>query len=69
MTCYGPYSKLSEAYTHGMKWLQENGYTLSAPPYEQYLKGPDTQKSPDDFVTQIYFSVKKPDTHKISPCR
>ena len=58
-TCYGPYSKLSETYTRGMEWLQQHGYTLSDSPYEQYLKGPDSVVSPDDFITQIYFPVKK----------
>ena len=58
-TCYGPYTKLSETYTRGIEWLQQNGYALASPPYEQYVKGPDTVKSPDDFITQVYFPVKK----------
>jgi DNA-binding transcriptional MerR regulator len=57
--CKGPYAKLSEAYCKGIEWLQQNGYTLVAPPYEQYQNGPDTEKSPDNFVTQIYFPVKQ----------
>ena len=58
-TCYGPYTKLSETYTRGIEWLQQNGYALASPPYEQYVTGPDTVKSPDDFITQVYFPVKK----------
>ena len=57
--CRGAYSNLSNAYARLMEWMTENGYALAGAPYEQYEKGPMETESPDEFLTRIYFPLKK----------
>lgn len=58
-TCNGAYSKLPHSYAKLAEWITENGYKVISPPYEQYLKGPMESLSAEDFITQIYFPIKK----------
>lgn len=58
-TCNGAYSKLPHSYAKLVEWITENGYEVVSPPYEQYLNGPMESRSTEDFITQIYFPVKK----------
>lgn len=58
-TCKGAYSSLPTVYARLTEWIIENDYTIAAAPYEQYLKGPMDSQSDEEFVTQIYFPVKK----------
>ncbi|QJW47854.1 MerR family transcriptional regulator [bacterium BFN5] len=58
-TCNGSYSKLSHSYAKLMEWITENGYEVIASPYEQYLKGPMESQSTEDYITQIYFPIRK----------
>lgn len=57
--CKGAYSNLSSVYAKITEWINENGYEVVSAPYEQYLKGPADSESAEDFLTQIYFPVKK----------
>lgn len=57
--CKGPYSNLTNTYAKLTEWINENGYEIVSAPYEQYVKGPMTEKSIEDFITKIYFPIKK----------
>ncbi|GMA97989.1 MerR family transcriptional regulator [Pelosinus sp. IPA-1] len=58
-TCKGAYSNLPNSYAKLTEWINENGYDVTSAPYEQYLKGPMESQSADDYITQIFFPVKK----------
>ncbi len=52
----GSYTRLNETYTALAKWIDANGYSIAAPPYELYLNSPaDTDEK--GLVTEIYFPV------------
>ncbi len=53
----GSYQTISLAYTALSKWIQENGYTISGPQRELYLKGEWDSKSPDEYITEIQIPV------------
>jgi DNA-binding transcriptional MerR regulator len=57
--CKGAYSTLPNVYAKLTEWISENGYQVVSAPYEQYIKGPMEAKSADDFITNVYFPVKK----------
>lgn len=42
-----------------MKWIETNGYKISGDPFDIYIKVPREASSPDEFVTEVYFPVKK----------
>ncbi|MFZ5969343.1 MAG: MerR family transcriptional regulator [Bacillota bacterium] len=58
-THIGPYSEVGEAYGELMDWIKEEGYEITGAPFEKYIKGPEAQRSPKDFVTEVYFPVYK----------
>ena len=55
----GSYSSIGDAYAAVMKWIETNGYKISGAPFDIYIKGPREASSPDEFVTEVYFPVKK----------
>lgn len=55
----GAYSSIGDAYAAIMKWIEANGYEISGAPFDVYIKGPREVSSPDEFVTEVYFPVKK----------
>lgn len=55
----GPYSGLPDAYGAIVTWMNVNGYKMDGMPYEIYLKTQFDNLSPDQWVTEIYFPVKK----------
>ena len=55
----GAYSSIGDAYAAVMKWIETNGYKISGAPFDMYIKGPREASSPDEFVTEVYFPVKK----------
>ena len=56
---YGSYSKLNEAYGAITKWIDENGYKITAPPYEIYVKNQFDKIPTEEWETRIFFPVKK----------
>lgn len=58
-TFVGAYSRLGEAYAKVTKWMEENGYRCTGVPFDIYLTGAETTKSPDQFVTEVCFPVSK----------
>ncbi len=63
LCCYaihvGRYDDFTEIYAALMEWTEKEGYAISAPPYEKYVKGYQDNVSEDEFVTEIYFPIKK----------
>jgi effector-binding domain-containing protein/DNA-binding transcriptional MerR regulator len=53
----GSYQTISFAYNALTKWIQENGYTISGPQRELYLKGEWDSESADDYITEIQVPV------------
>lgn len=58
-THFGGYSNLSEAYATLTEWIAENGYEISAAPYEIYIKNQYDKIPPEQWETKIFFPVKK----------
>ncbi|QZY53879.1 MerR family transcriptional regulator [Crassaminicella profunda] len=55
----GAYSEIGEGYAALMDWIKENNYEVIGAPFDRYIKGPDTRCNPKDYITEIYFPVKK----------
>lgn len=55
----GGYSNLSEAYAALSSWIKENGYEITAAPYEIYIKNQYDKIPPEQWETKIFFPVKK----------
>jgi len=55
----GPYSELTAVYANLMKWIENESYELISPPYEIYVTDPHQNNAPEDYVTEVYFPVKK----------
>ena len=54
----GEYGKLHETYTRLGAWVDSQGYTISAPPYEIYLNDP-CEVPQDQLLTEVYFPINK----------
>ena len=56
----GPYENFSQAYTVLIGWINANGYRVSGPYREIYLRGPGPQPAPPEtYVTEIQAPVEK----------
>ncbi|MFT9816224.1 MerR family transcriptional regulator [Lysinibacillus sp. NPDC056185] len=55
----GAYPELTSVYANLMKWIENEGYELILPPYEIYVTDPHQANSPGDYITEVYFPVKK----------
>ena len=55
----GPYDDFTACYTALAEWIEHEGYTIAGQPIELYVKGCDSNALPDDYVTEIYFPIKK----------
>lgn len=55
----GAYPELTSVYANLMKWIDHEGYDLILPPYEVYITDPNQTKIPKNYVTEVYFPVKK----------
>jgi DNA-binding transcriptional MerR regulator len=58
-THYGPYDDFTACYTALMEWIEREGYTISGPAIELYVKGCDNNVQPSEYATEIYFPIKK----------
>lgn len=59
VTHVGPYDDFSPAYAALMEWIEREGYTISGPPFDMYMKGCEAGGPPEEYVTQIYFPIKR----------
>lgn len=55
----GSYEGLPSVYTRQLQWAAKEGYSNNEALFEMYLVGPHDAKSEEDFVTEVYFPVKK----------
>jgi predicted transcriptional regulator YdeE len=55
----GSFEALPEAYRALMGWIETNGYRVAGPNRDVYLRGPESDLSPDEYVTEVQFPVKK----------
>lgn len=55
----GPYNDFHPAYQALTGWTQANGYHITGPNREIYLRGPWEGIASDEFVTEIQFPVEK----------
>ncbi len=58
-THIGSYDDFTPCYTALMEWIDNEGYTISGPPFELYVKGCEDNVQPSEYVTEIYFPIKK----------
>jgi effector-binding domain-containing protein len=59
LTRVGPYDDFTPAYQELMDWVQSNGYQIIGPNREIYLRGPEANIAPEEYVTEIQFPVTK----------
>ncbi len=55
----GAYSTLSEGYAALVKWINENGYEIAAPPFEIYVKSHVDNIPAEQWETEIFFPIKE----------
>ncbi|MFD0590980.1 MerR family transcriptional regulator [Paenibacillus sp. GCM10027627] len=55
----GTYDYIGYAHIALEEWIVYNGYEFDGPPYETYLKGPESECSPEEYVTQVCFPIVK----------
>ncbi len=58
-THIGPYDDFTPCYTALAEWMEREGYSVSGPPFELYVKGYEDNVPPTEFVTEIYFPIRK----------
>lgn len=59
LTRQGPYDDFTASYEALMAWIEENGYRIIGPNREIYLRGPEAEIPPEEFLTEIQFPVEK----------
>ena len=55
----GSYSKLGEAYSSVLKWVEENGYKITEPIRERYIDGMWNKESEEEWLTEIQVPIVK----------
>jgi effector-binding domain-containing protein len=55
----GSYDNFSEPYSRLLTWIEANGYRISAPNREVYIKGPGLLTKPSKYVTELQIPVEK----------
>lgn len=56
---HGAYGSMNDAYGAVTKWIAEQNYEIVNAPYDIYRVGPNNNVPPEEWVTEIYFPVKK----------
>jgi len=55
----GAYTELPKAYAYACKWIDENGYTISDSPRENYIDGIWNKENEADWLTEVQMPVIK----------
>ena len=56
----GPFLTIGEAYAAILKWIDANGYKITGPPREVYMKPAEESSQTDpNTVTEVQFPVEK----------
>ena len=59
----GPYGTLPITHTLAGIWVVQNGYEICGAPYDVYVRGGnDKILSPDQYLTEVYIPIRKPET-------
>lgn len=56
---YGSYSGLSSVYAKQREWAEKEGYECNNALYEVYVTDPSQVSKESEFITEIYYPVKK----------
>ena len=56
---HGSYSNLSSVYTKQREWAEKEGYESSNALYEVYVTDPSEVLNESEYITEIYYPVKK----------
>ncbi len=56
---HGSYSNLSSVYTKQREWAEKEGYESSNALYEVYVTDPSEVSKESEYITEIYYPVKK----------
>ncbi len=63
LCCYaqhiGPYDEIGRCYTALMEWVKGEGFMISGPPFEVYIKGMESSTRPEELVTEVFFPIRK----------
>lgn len=54
----GPYTTIGKSYQAIMSWIEKNNYEVIDLPRESYIDGIWNKDNPEDWLTEIQFSVK-----------
>lgn len=57
--CKGSYEQMNAVNEAVAKWVQDNGYAFTGPAFNIYHVSPHETKNPDEYVTEVCYSVKK----------
>lgn len=55
----GPYEDFPKAYGAILRWMEENGFEIAGYPRESYIDGIWNKDTPEEWLTEIQFPVKK----------
>ena len=55
----GPYEDFPKAYGAILAWMEENGFEIAGYPRESYIDGIWNKDTPEEWLTEIQFPVKK----------
>ncbi len=55
----GAYNELSAIYANLLEWVKKEGYELVDSPYEIYITDPNQEQHTEDWLTEVYFPIKK----------
>ncbi|MCE7004637.1 GyrI-like domain-containing protein [Kibdelosporangium philippinense] len=53
----GPYDSIGAAHRALAEWAGARGYHVDGPPTEVYLAGPDNNRDPSDYLTEVLLAV------------
>ena len=58
-TFRGSYSQFGEVNEAVAAWMEDNGWTFDGPAFNLYHVSPHDTRNPDEFVTEVCYSVKR----------
>jgi len=56
---HGSYDDLGQAYMDLLAWIETNGYRITGPNRDVYLRGPESSGDPTTYVTEVQVPVEK----------
>ncbi|HEY3364435.1 MAG TPA: GyrI-like domain-containing protein [Symbiobacteriaceae bacterium] len=53
ITHLGKYEDISQTYSVLFEWVNQHGYSLTGPTREHYIIGPESNRPPEEYVTEV----------------